>query len=193
MNADISVQIDFLKASLDKPVVLIGLMGAGKSKIGEALAKALDIKILDSDEEIVKVHGPISGIFENKGEPAFREIEKDVISSLLAEGVSVLSTGGGAFVQEATRQVIKEQALSVWLHAELDTLYERVKHSKHRPLLETGEPKEVILQRFIDERYPVYAQADIHVTVSDDGLGKEDSIAKNCDRVINALYSRLQP
>ncbi len=146
-----------------RPVVLIGLMGAGKSSVGLRLAETLGAPFVDSDAEIERAAGmTISEIFASLGEPAFRDGERRVIARLLAERPQVIATGGGAFLNAETRGAIAERAVSVWLKADLDTLVARTAGRTHRPLLNQGNPRE-ILARLIEERYPVYAEADCHV------------------------------
>lgn len=150
-----------------RPLVLIGLMGAGKSTIGRRLAKTIGWRFVDSDEEIEAAAGcSISDIFAIHGEPIFRDLEKRVITRLLSEEPVVLATGGGAWMQADVRSVIRARATSVWLRAEIDVLTDRVSRRDHRPLLETGD-KRTILERLIDERYPVYGEADYIVDSSD--------------------------
>jgi shikimate kinase len=144
-------------------VVLVGLMGAGKSCIGRHLAQRLGLPFVDADAEIEKAAGcSISEIFEQHGEQAFREGERRVIARLLEDGPQILATGGGAFMDPETREAIARRATSVWLRADLDLLLRRTGRRNTRPLLRTGDPKE-ILGRLIDERYPTYAMADIVV------------------------------
>ena len=145
-------------------VVLIGLMGSGKTSVGRRLAARLGIQFIDADTEIEAAAGSsIHDIFELHGEQAFRDGERRVIARLLDGPVHVLATGGGAFMTDETRQRISDSAVSVWLRASLDTLVKRVERSRtRRPLLETGDPRE-ILSALVDERYPVYGEADIIV------------------------------
>lgn len=161
----------------DRPVVLVGLMGAGKSSIGKRLAKALHVPFVDSDVEITTAAAcNISDIFEIYGEAAFRDLEKRVLLRLLTEDKpSVIATGGGAFIQPAIRDIIRENALSIWLEADLDVLYERVSRKRNRPLLEKGDKRE-ILRKLMEERNPLYAQADI--TISSDMGAHENVVAK---------------
>lgn len=148
---------------LTRPVVLIGLMGAGKSSVGLRLAGALDVPFVDSDDEIVTAANmTIAEIFERYGEPHFRSGERRVIGRLIDEQPQIIATGGGAFMDAETRATIKARATSVWLSATLDLLVQRTAGRTHRPILNRGNPRE-ILSRLIDERYPVYAQADIEV------------------------------
>lgn len=153
---------------LARPVVLVGLMGAGKSCVGRRLGQKLGVPFLDSDQEFEKAANcSISDYFARHGEPAFREGERKVIARLLEGEPSVLATGGGAFCDPLTRARIKEGAVSVWLRADLDLLVKRTAHRDHRPLLKTGDPRE-ILARLMEARYPLYAEADIVVDTTDE-------------------------
>lgn len=154
---------------LTKSVVLVGLMGAGKTTVGRRLAKVLGVNFKDSDDEISAAAGcSIPDIFEIHGEAIFRDLEQRVISRLLTdEAPQVLATGGGAWMNPATRGLIKRHAVSVWLKADLEVLVERVSRRGGRPLLEKGD-KHAILAKLMDERYPVYAEADM-ATQSDSG------------------------
>jgi shikimate kinase len=148
---------------LVRPVVLIGLMGAGKSSVGARLAKLLGARFRDSDVEIERAANlTVPEIFERYGEGHFRDGERKVIARLLGGKPKVLATGGGAFMNEETRKLIAERAVSVWLTAELDLLVHRTVGRTHRPLLNKGNPRE-ILAGLIKTRYPVYALADVHV------------------------------
>jgi len=152
-----------------KSVVLVGLMGAGKTSVGRKLAEKLDLPFTDADEEIVKAAGcSIEDIFEHYGEQAFRDVEERVIARLLEEGPQVLATGGGAFVNPRTRAQIAAQGISVWLRADLDVLLRRTRRRGGRPLLKNRDPK-ATLKKLMDERYPVYAEADIVVDSRDEG------------------------
>ena len=153
-----------------KSVVLVGLMGAGKTSVGRKLAEKLDMAFVDADEEIVKAAAcSIDNIFELYGEKAFRDVEEKVISRLLEEGPQVMATGGGAFMNPKTRALIAAASVSVWLRAELDVLVRRTRRrSGGRPLLKNKDPR-AALKKLIDERYPVYAKADIIVDSKDDG------------------------
>jgi shikimate kinase len=144
-------------------IVLVGLMGAGKTTVGRRLAEALDMPFKDADHEIEEAAGlTVSEIFEKYGEADFRDGERKVITRLIEGEPCVLATGGGAFMNDETRALIKEKAVSVWLKAELELLLERVMRRDTRPLLKTGDPRD-ILGRLMDERYPVYSQADVVV------------------------------
>lgn len=146
-----------------RSLVLIGLMGAGKSAIGRRLGKRLGLRFVDADKEIEAAAGKsINEIFADHGEDYFRDGERRVIARLLSEGPIVLATGGGAYMNEDTRAEIAESGLSIWLKADLDVLMERVSRRDTRPLLKAGDPRE-IMQRLMEERYPVYAGADITI------------------------------
>ncbi|MBU1305225.1 MAG: shikimate kinase [Alphaproteobacteria bacterium] len=150
-----------------RPVVLVGMMGAGKTTVGRRLAARLNRQFLDSDEEIEKAaQMSIPEIFEQRGEAEFRAGEMRVIARVLKQQGMVLATGGGAFVNVETRGLIKAEAVSVWLKAEIDILFERVSRRSNRPLLKTANPRET-LRKLIDERYPIYAEADVTVISRD--------------------------
>lgn len=150
-----------------KSVVLIGLMGAGKTAIGRRLASRLGLMFVDADNEIEKAAGKsISDIFADHGEPYFRNGELRVIARLLKSGPQVLATGGGAYMNEETRKTISERGVSVWLKADIDVLMDRVARRDHRPLLRNEDP-ESVMRSLMDERYPVYSNADITVMSRD--------------------------
>jgi shikimate kinase len=150
-----------------KPIVLVGLMGAGKSSVGRRLAEKLGFTFVDADQEIEKAAGQtIPEIFAQHGEDYFREGEKRVIARLLENHDQIIATGGGAFMNSETREAIKHQGVSVWLKAELDLLVKRVQKRDNRPLLKGQDPR-VVLQNLIAIRYPVYATADITVESRD--------------------------
>jgi len=146
-----------------KTIVLVGLMGAGKSSIGRRLAQALALPFTDADTEIEAAAGlTIEDIFARDGEAAFRSGERRVIARLLDNPTQILATGGGAFMDPATRELIRSRAISIWLKADLDLLLARVARRNNRPLLKRGDPR-AVLARLIEERYPIYAEADITV------------------------------
>ena len=168
-----------------RTIVLVGLMGAGKTSVGRRLAKRLDLPFVDADEEIVRMAGiSVPEIFERFGEQAFRNAERRAIARLLREEAKVLATGGGAFLDESTRSVIADCALAVWLRAELDVLVGRTVGRRHRPLLNTGDPR-ATLAALMAARYPTYALADIIVDTVD------GPIEQTVDRVEAALAARL--
>ena len=146
-----------------RTVALVGLMGAGKTTVGRRLAQALALPFVDADEAIVTAAGrSIEDIFAERGECEFRRGERQVIARLLAGPVHVLATGGGAFINPGTRALMKEQAITIWLRAPLDVLMRRVSKRDHRPLLKEDDPQGV-MQRLMDERYPIYAEADLTI------------------------------
>jgi shikimate kinase len=150
-----------------RSVVLVGMMGAGKSSIGRRLAFRLAVPFVDADTEIEKAAGmSIAEIFSAHGEPYFRAGEARVIARLLEGGPQVLATGGGAFMNADTRATIRAKGISVWLRATLDVLNRRIKRRGDRPLLKTADPGET-LRRLIEERYPIYAEADLTVESRD--------------------------
>jgi len=149
-----------------RTLVLVGLMGAGKSSVGRRLAARLGLPFTDADQEIEAAAGmTVSEIFARHGEPAFRDGERRVIARLLGDPVHVLATGGGAFMDERTRVLIRERAVSIWLRAELDELVRRVSRRTDRPLLKGADPR-IVLERLMAQRYPVYAEADVTVPSS---------------------------
>lgn len=150
-------------------IVLVGLMGAGKTSLGKRLAKIYDLPFVDSDAEIEKAAGcSIADIFARFGEAYFRDGERRVIERILTGEPCVMATGGGSFMDERVRALVKEHALSIWLRADLDTLVRRTsKRRDERPLLKSGDPRE-ILGKLIEQRYPIYAEADIVVDVNDE-------------------------
>jgi shikimate kinase len=160
--------LEAIKSALgDKSIVMVGLMGCGKSAVGRRLAARLGLPFVDADEEIEKAAGQtIADIFAEHGEPYFRDGERKVLARLMRSGPQVLATGGGAFMNAETRAAISERGVSVWLKADLPLLLRRVGKRNNRPLLKDGDP-EVVMQKLMDIRYPVYAQADITVESRD--------------------------
>jgi shikimate kinase len=170
----------------DRTIVLIGMMGAGKTTVGRRLAAKLGLEFVDADSEIEAAAGcSIEDIFERHGEQAFRDGERRVIKRLLDGPARVLATGGGAFMDPETRARIHEHGLSVWLRADLDVLLERCLRRTHRPLLQRGDPRQT-LERLIAQRYPVYAEADITV---ESGPGPHDAVV---DEIVKQLQTRTQ-
>lgn len=166
---------------LPRTIVLVGLMGAGKTAIGRRLATRLDLPFVDADQEIERAAGcTIENIFAMYGEPAFRDLERRVIARLLREPVHVLATGGGAFMDPDTRDLIAESGISLWLRAELDVLVGRTARRGNRPLLKQGDPRET-LRRLIEIRYPVYASADITVD------SRDGPLEQTVDEVVSAI------
>jgi shikimate kinase len=151
----------------NRPIVLVGLMGAGKSSVGRRLAEKLGLPFVDADAEIEVAAGKsVSEIFADHGEPYFRDGERRVISRLLSNGAQILATGGGAFMNEDTQARIRDCGVSVWLRASLPLLMKRVMKRQDRPLLRATDP-EAVMRNLIDTRYPVYAKADITVESRD--------------------------
>ncbi len=159
-----------------RSIVLVGIMGVGKSTIGKRMAQYLDITFIDADKEIEKAAGmSIEDIFDQFGEEAFRSGEKKVIKRLMGEGQKILATGGGAFMNEEIREDIKEGGVSVWLDADLEILMKRVQRRSDRPLLKEEDP-EAVMKNLLDERNPIYALADVKIesrTVSRDVIAGE--------------------
>src|SRR5713101_7259452 len=150
-----------------RTIVLVGLMGAGKTKIGRRLAARLDLPFADSDTEIEAAAGEtIDEIFRNRGEAVFRDGERRVIARLLAQPTHVLATGGGAFIDPATRAVIARRGVSVWLRADLDVLLARVARRNNRPLLQRQDPR-TVLAELIERRHPIFAEADVTIDSGD--------------------------
>lgn len=148
---------------IDRPLVLVGMMGVGKTTIGRRLAARLGLDFVDADEEIEAAAGmSIAEIFEKFGEPYFRDGERRVIARLIDGSPKVIATGGGAFINEETRKLILERALSIWLDADINILAERVTRRSHRPLLKDRDPVEVLTE-LGSVRNPIYASANVHV------------------------------
>lgn len=167
-------------------LIFVGLMGAGKSVIGRLVAQALSIPFVDTDAEIEKVSRmSITELFASYGETEFRALETRVVERLLKHGPRVVSTGGGAFINEATREQIKLGGISIWLKADLDVLWDRVNRRDHRPLLKTENPKQT-LENLMIARYPIYAEADM--TVLSHNVRKEVMV----DDVLKAVAAFAQ-
>jgi shikimate kinase len=180
-----SEEIESLRSRIDRPIVLVGLMGTGKSSIGRKLAAALSLPFTDADEAIeTAAKMTIPEIFERYGEPAFRDGERRVIGRLMEEERGVIATGGGAFVNDETRALILEKGIAVWLDCDIDTLVERVGRKDNRPLLRNGDPRE-ILSRLREERNPFYAQAPIHV------MSKSGPHTHTLNRILKAIDAWL--
>lgn len=167
---------------LKKTIVMVGMMGAGKTAVGRALASVLQVPFLDSDQEIEEAAAmSIAEIFERDGEAFFRERETQVIRRLLDGAPCVLSTGGGAYLAPANRKMITEHGLALWLNADLDLLWSRVKHRDSRPLLKTPDPFGT-LKSLYETRVPVYSQADVAVRSEPDM-----TVQAMADRVVSVL------
>lgn len=183
--ATASQEAEILAALGTRLIVLVGMMGAGKSTIGRRLAARLNLPFVDADTEIEAAAGmTIPEIFEAHGEPHFRDGEARVIARLLDSGPKVLATGGGSFMREETRRRIGEKAVSIWLKADPDIIMRRVKRRADRPLLQTADPAATI-HRLLGEREPVYQHADITIPSRD---VPHDKIVDEC---IEALSTRL--
>jgi shikimate kinase len=169
----------------DRAIVMVGLMGCGKSAVGRRLAAKLGLPFVDADEEIEKAAGKsIEDIFADHGEPYFRDGERKVLARLLRSGAQVLATGGGAFMNAETRAAIAQCGISVWLKADLALLVRRVGKRNNRPLLKTGDP-EAVMQSLMDVRYPIYAEADI--TVESRDVPHEIIVAEILERLAASL------
>jgi len=178
---------DELNALLEgRPIVLVGMMGAGKTTVGRRLAARLGRHFVDSDEEVERAAGmSIEDIFAAHGEADFRQGEVRVIARLLKDKDLVLGTGGGAFMNGETRALVKECAVSVWMRADFELLFQRVQRRSNRPLLKTVNPRQTLMD-LIDRRYPTYAEADVTVVSTD---VPQDQVASD---VIDALLAHLR-
>ncbi|MEP0709728.1 shikimate kinase [Parvibaculum sp.] len=166
----------------ERSIVLVGLMGAGKTTVGRRLARRLDLAFVDADAEIEEAAGEtIPEIFERRGEAAFRAGERRVIARLLSGPPQVLATGGGAYMDPVTRANIAARGISIWLKADLDILMKRVGKRGDRPLLQNGDPR-ATMQRLMEERYPVYAEADITI----------ESLEGPHDTIVETIVERLK-
>lgn len=170
---------------LRKTVALIGMMGAGKTAVGNALARLLGVPFLDADEEIERAASmSVAEIFDRDGEAFFRARESEVLARLLAGPPCVLSTGGGAFLSPGNRALIADRGVAVWLKADLELLWQRVRHKTTRPLLRTADPK-ATLAALLAQREPVYAEAQIIVEAA-----PEYSVEEMAAKVLAALATR---
>ena len=184
-QANTPQEADITSALGRRSVVLVGMMGAGKSTIGRRLAARLRLPFLDADIEIEAAAGmSIPDIFETHGEPHFRDGEARVIARLLDGGPVVLATGGGAIMREETRNRIRDKAVSIWLKADVDVIMKRVKRRADRPLLQTEDPAATV-SRLLEAREPVYRTADLTIGSRD---VPHDRIVDEC---IDALRARL--
>ena len=168
-----------------RPLVLVGMMGAGKTTVGRRLAARLGRHFVDSDEEVEKAAGmSIEDIFASRGEADFRAGEVRVIARLLKDNDLVLGTGGGAFINAETRALVKTSAISVWIKADFELLFQRVQRRSNRPLLKTANPRQT-LQDLIDKRYPVYDEADVTVVSKD--VPQDQVASEVIEAVLNFL------
>lgn len=187
-DGETGVSLSDLAAGLvvTRPIVLVGLMGAGKSVIGRRLAIALRLPFKDADEEIELAAGcSVAEIFAKHGEPEFRRGERQVIARLLKTGPHVLATGGGAFMDATTRALVRETAVSVWLKADLDVLMRRVERREGRPLLAAPDPR-AVMARLMTERYPYYAEADVAV---ESGPGPHQAVVEAVLRAVRPFFT----
>ena len=176
---------DGARAQLHRTVVLVGMMGSGKTAIGRALAARLGVAYVDSDAEIeTAANATIAEIFDRSGEAFFRDREAEVIARLLQSEPCVLSTGGGAYLAERNRQEISDHGVAVWLDADLELLWERVRHKDTRPLLRTADPRATLSEIF-EARAPIYAKADLRAEAR-----PEFSIEEMTDVVVSVLAAR---
>jgi len=170
---------------LDRPIVLVGLMGAGKSTVGRRLAKRLGLPFVDSDVEIEEASGsPTAELFERYGEHDFRDGERRLVARLIEGDIRVIATGGGAFIDPRTRQLLNERAITIWLDAPIEVLAERTARRNNRPLLRNGDRAE-ILARLADERRKSYSEAQIHIRSSS---GAHSDVV---DAIVAALEEHL--
>jgi shikimate kinase len=185
-HAGTSQEADITAALGRRSIVLVGMMGVGKSTIGRRLGARLRLPFLDADIEIEAAHAgmTIPEIFATHGEPYFRDGEARVIARLLDSGPAVIATGGGAFMREETRNRIRDKAVSLWLKADIDVIMKRVKRRADRPLLQTPDP-EATVSRLLEAREPVYRSADLTIASRD---VPHDRIVEEC---IDALRARL--
>ena len=172
----------------ERPLAIVGLMGAGKTTVGRRLAERLNIPFVDADEEIETSAGrSVSDIFSDFGEQAFRDGERKVIERLLDGTPRVIALGGGAFANEATRQLVRDKAVSIWIKADLDTLMERVSRRDTRPLLKTEDPRSV-MSTLMAKRESAYAEADLHI---DGASGPHDATVQTIvDELVHKGFIR---
>lgn len=186
MKADLegAKTLEDVTYQLHKTIVLVGMMGSGKTAIGRSLAASLDVPFLDSDAAIVEAAAAsIAEIFARDGEAFFRQRETEVISRLLSGPPAILATGGGAYLASQNRAMIAENGAALWLNVDLATLWERVRHKDTRPLLRTADPKATLTGLYHD-RTPIYAQAELHLDI-----GPEASIEATTKNVIATLLT----
>ncbi len=174
-----------MSEEIKKPIVLVGMMGSGKSHVGRLLAQRLGVEFCDADKILEEEQGrSISEIFESDGEVAFRDLEADLIERLLNKPDAVISTGGGAVITPRVLSSIKERAVSLWLQTSVEKIIPRVINDKNRPLLQCGDPQSK-LNALMEVREPLYAQADIHITNED--IPVEGTV----DKIVHALGTFL--
>ncbi len=171
----------------NKIILLVGLIGSGKTSVGKRLAKKLNLPFIDGDQEIERAAGlSVIDVFKCFGQEEYRAGEERIMKRLLSGSPCVLASGGGAFVAEQTRSIAKEKALTIWLKADLDVLYNRTTGRKRRPFLQCGDSKiKSKLQSYIDEEYPYYSEADIIVET------KNEAVENTVTRVLNAIETYI--
>lgn len=177
--------LEYLRSHLSQPVVLIGMMGAGKTHLGRKLAEALKMEFKDSDKIVEEKAGlSINEIFTQYGEEKFRAAEQNAVLEILSQGACVLATGGGAIMNEHVRTAFKDKAITVWLNTDIQEILKRVRHAKDRPLLKQGDP-ETVLKNLLKKRENFYREADIEIKPT----GNAEETLKN---MINSLYEYLK-
>lgn len=180
-------EITGLSKALVKPIVLVGLMGSGKSKLGRKLASLLEIDFYDTDRVIEEKAGrSVQEIFTHDGEAKFRTVEKKTILELLDKGICVIASGGGSVTNEGVIEALKERATTIWLKADPDQLAKRLENAQDRPLLKSGKPEDV-LKTLAEKRAPLYEQADL--TIETNGLSADQASTM----LIKGLYAFLKP
>jgi shikimate kinase len=178
--------IETLRRTLTRPVMLVGLMGSGKTRLGRALAGVLQIEFYDTDRLIEQKAGAsINEIFTEHGEQKFRDVERKTVLELLDKGACVIAGGGGAIMNEGVLEALKARAVTIWLKADIKDLLNRLRHAKDRPLLKGGDPEE-ILKKLAEKREPFYSQADI---IFESGMAMPEAVS--C--LIKGLYGFLKP
>lgn len=183
----IAPRVEKLTARLDRPIVLVGLMGAGKSTVGRRLAKRLGLSFVDSDAAIEDAAGfSAAEVFERFGEADFRDGERRLVARLVEGEVRVIATGGGAFIDPRTRQILNERSITIWLDAPIEVLADRTGRRDTRPLLRTPD-RAATLGRLADERRPFYAEAHIHIR---SGTGAHGDVVES---IVEALSAHLSP
>lgn len=186
-SLDIIAKTEYLQKNLRKPVVLVGLMGTGKSQAGRRLAQKLRLEFYDSDRLVEARAGrSIREIFETDGETKFRAFERDVMLDLLNRGPCVIATGGGAITNYEILSTLKEKSISIWLKADIDEILERLKHDQDRPLLKSGDPA-TVLAALLSQREALYNQADLTIE------SPPDSLEQTAPALIKSLYAYLNP
>ncbi|WP_024588423.1 shikimate kinase [Aliihoeflea sp. 2WW] len=183
---DMAELVERVRAGIGtKTLVLVGLMGAGKTSVGRKLAQILQLPFADSDHEIESVSRmTVPELFEAYGEVEFRALEQRVVTRLIADGPAVIGTGGGAFMNADTRAAIRANGISIWLKADLDTLMDRVARRQNRPLLKNSDPR-AVMRKLMEDRYPVYGEADVTIVSRD---ARHGTIAAE---IIEAVDARL--